>query len=67
MSKNDDIVSVRLPENLRKSIETLARETGWPKSYFMRLAVERYVKDVEDFLLSSYLEERALAEGEAKH
>ncbi len=39
------ITSIRLPDELRKKIEGLARATGRSKSFLMQEAIERYVEN----------------------
>ncbi len=39
------ITSIRLPDELRKKVDSLARATGRSKSFLMQEAIERYVED----------------------
>lgn len=44
------MLTVRLPENIERRLDRLARETGRTKSFFVREALLRYLDEVEDTL-----------------
>ena len=44
------MLTVRLPENIERRLDRLARATGRTKSVFVREALLRYLDEVEDTL-----------------
>lgn len=53
------LVAVRLPTELESKLNRLSKETGRPKSYYMKKALEKYLEDKEDYLLAiARLEEK---------
>jgi RHH-type rel operon transcriptional repressor/antitoxin RelB len=44
------MISVRLPETTERRLASLAERTGRSKSYYVRLAVEEFLEDREDYL-----------------
>ena len=42
------MLTVRLPEEVEKRLTVLAEQTGRPKSYYVREAIESYLEDLED-------------------
>ena len=50
---------VRIPKALDARLSALSRETGRPKSWYARKALESYIEDMEDIAAA----EAALAEG----
>ncbi len=46
------MLALRLPPDLEKRLEELARKTGRSKSYYARLAIEEFLQDQEDYLLA---------------
>lgn len=44
------MLTVRLPENIERRLDRLARATGRTKSFFVRDALLRYLDEVEDTL-----------------
>lgn len=46
------MLALRLPPELEKRIEELAKKTGRSKSYYARLAIEEFLQDQEDYLLA---------------
>ena len=50
------MLSIRLPEDIEKRLETLARKTGRSKSFYARQAIVEKLEDLEDV----YLAEKAL-------
>jgi len=52
------MISVRLPDAVERRLASLAEKTGRSKSYYVRVAVEAFLEDREDYLLAlSVLEE----------
>ncbi|MGA3100527.1 MAG: TraY domain-containing protein [Terracidiphilus sp.] len=52
------MLAIRLPENVEKRLDRLAKRTGRTKTYYAREAVLRHLDDLEDI----YLAEAALEE-----
>ena len=50
------MLAVRLPEDIEKRLDTLAKRTGRSKSYYAREAIIEHLDDLEDI----YLAEREL-------
>jgi RHH-type rel operon transcriptional repressor/antitoxin RelB len=46
------MLAVRLPEDIEKRIDLLARSTGRTKSFYVREAVVEYLDDFEDYYLA---------------
>ncbi len=46
------MLALRLPADLEKRLDELARNTGRSKSYYARLAIEEFLQDQEDYLLA---------------
>ncbi len=46
------MLALRLPADLEKRLEELAKKTGRSKSYYARLAIEEFLPDQEDYLLA---------------
>lgn len=46
------MIAVRLPENIEKKLEQLAEKTNRTKSYYIRKAIEEYLEDEFDYLLT---------------
>src|SRR3712207_8114314 len=42
------MLALRLPEDIEKRLEALARKTGRTKSYYAREAILRHLEDLED-------------------
>jgi len=57
------MLAVRLPEEIEKRLEKLAKKTGRTKSYYVRQAILEYLEDMEDYYLA---EERLKSFNEAK-
>ena len=53
------MLDVRLPPEIERRLEVLAKKTGRTKSYYVREAVLRQIEDIEDY----YLARRRLARG----
>jgi RHH-type rel operon transcriptional repressor/antitoxin RelB len=46
------MLAVRLPEDLEKRLEALAKRTGRTKSYYVREAIVEHLDDLEDLYLA---------------
>jgi RHH-type rel operon transcriptional repressor/antitoxin RelB len=46
------MLALRLPADLEKRLDELAKKTGRSKSYYARLAIEEFLQDQEDYLLA---------------
>ncbi len=46
------MISVRIPEDLNKRLETLSHELDRKKSYLIRQAVEEFLEEREDYLVA---------------
>lgn len=44
--------AVRLPAQLQHKLDHLAEETGRTKSHYIRLAIENFLEEREDYLLA---------------
>jgi RHH-type transcriptional regulator, rel operon repressor / antitoxin RelB len=53
------MLALRLPPEIEKRLETLAKKTGRSKSYYAREAILRHLEDLEDY----HLAKRRLARG----
>jgi RHH-type rel operon transcriptional repressor/antitoxin RelB len=53
------MLALRLPPELEKRLDTLAKKTGRTKSFYAREAILRQIEDIEDH----YLAGRRLARG----
>jgi RHH-type rel operon transcriptional repressor/antitoxin RelB len=53
------MLALRLPPEVEKRLERLARRTGRTKSFYAREAILRHLEDLEDF----HLAERRLRRG----
>jgi RHH-type rel operon transcriptional repressor/antitoxin RelB len=54
------MLALRLPPDIEKRLESLARKTGRTKSYYAREAILEYLEDMEDV----YLAKQALGRNE---
>jgi RHH-type transcriptional regulator, rel operon repressor / antitoxin RelB len=52
------MLAIRLPSQIEKRLDRLARRTGRTKTYYAREAILQYLDDLEDV----YLAEKALEE-----
>jgi RHH-type rel operon transcriptional repressor/antitoxin RelB len=53
------MLALRLPPEIEKRLDQLARKTGRSKSFYAREAILRHIEDLEDF----HLAERRLRRG----
>lgn len=51
-------ISVQLPNELQQRLDNLAIQTGRAKSFHIQAALEAYLEDLEDLLLSNAVLER---------
>lgn len=57
------MLAIRLPDEIEKRLEELAKKTGRTKSFYVRQAILEYLEDMEDYYLA---EERLKSFDEAK-
>jgi len=53
------MLALRLPPEIEKRLDALAKKTGRSKSYYVREAILRHLEDLEDY----HLARRRLARG----
>jgi RHH-type rel operon transcriptional repressor/antitoxin RelB len=46
------MLALRLPPNLEKRLDALAKKTGRTKSFYAREAILRHIEDIEDYHLA---------------
>jgi RHH-type rel operon transcriptional repressor/antitoxin RelB len=51
--KDATMLALRLPDDIEKTLEALARKTGRTKSFYAREAIVRHLEDLEDAHLAS--------------
>ena len=59
------MLSVRLPEDIEKRLDALAKATGRSKTYYVRAALVAKLEDMEDIYMAEAVMER-LASGEER-
>jgi RHH-type rel operon transcriptional repressor/antitoxin RelB len=47
------MLALRLPPDIEKRLDTLAKKTGRTKSFYAREAILRHIEDLEDYHLAS--------------
>ena len=52
------MLALRLPKDVERRLERLARKTGRTKSYYARQAIEQFLEEREDYLLGVSVLER---------
>jgi len=52
------MLAIRLPENIEKRLEALARRTGRTKTYYAREAIVEHLDELEDLYLAEEVLER---------
>jgi RHH-type rel operon transcriptional repressor/antitoxin RelB len=57
------MLAIRLPEDLEKRLDNLAKLTGRSKTFYARQAIEQHLDDLEDI----YLAEQRLTDIRAGH
>lgn len=45
-------ISIRIPDELAQSLESLAETIDRPKTYVIRKAIEEYLRDYADYLIA---------------
>jgi RHH-type rel operon transcriptional repressor/antitoxin RelB len=45
-------ISIRIPENLARQLDGIARETDRPKSYIVQKALESYIEEYADLQIA---------------
>ena len=45
-------ISIRIPDDLAQSLESLADTIDRPKTYVIRKAIEEYLRDYADYLIA---------------
>lgn len=51
-------ISIRLPEDIEKRLDFLARHTGRTKAFYIREALSEKIEDLEDYYLAADVLER---------
>lgn len=51
-------ISLRLPEDLERRLNNLAKETHRTKTFYLQRALENFLEDREDYLLALAVKER---------
>jgi RHH-type transcriptional regulator, rel operon repressor / antitoxin RelB len=46
------MLALRLPDDIEKRLDALARKTGRSKSFYAREAILRHIEDIEDYHLA---------------
>ena len=52
------MLALRLPPEIEKRLDTLAKKTGRTKSFYAREAILRHIEDLEDYHLATRRLER---------
>ncbi len=52
------MLAIRLPQNIEKRLERLARRTGRTKTFYAREAILQHLDDLEDLFLAEDVLER---------
>ena len=47
------MLALRLPPEIEKRLDTLAKKTGRTKTFYAREAILRYIEDLEDYHLAT--------------
>jgi RHH-type transcriptional regulator, rel operon repressor / antitoxin RelB len=55
------VVAVRLPDDLERRLDELAKRTGRPKSFYIRQAIEEHLDELEE----AYWADEAVKEWQA--
>jgi RHH-type rel operon transcriptional repressor/antitoxin RelB len=50
--------SIRLPKEIEKRLDTLARQTGRTKAFYLREIILEHIDDLEDYYLAARVAER---------
>jgi RHH-type transcriptional regulator, rel operon repressor / antitoxin RelB len=46
------VLAIRLPEEIEKRLDALAKATGRTKTYYAREAILEYIEDLEDYYVA---------------
>jgi RHH-type transcriptional regulator, rel operon repressor / antitoxin RelB len=46
------MIALRLPSEIERRLDALAKKTGRSRNYFARKAILRHVEDIEDYYLA---------------
>ena len=60
------MLAIRLPEDIEKRLEKLARRTGRTKSFYVRQAILEHLDDLEDLYQAERILERIRSGEEAR-
>lgn len=44
-------ISVRIPHDIDQKLTKLSKQTGRPKNFYIREAIEDHIEDIEDYFL----------------
>jgi RHH-type rel operon transcriptional repressor/antitoxin RelB len=47
------MLTVRLPADIEKRLDLLAKRTGRTKNFYVRQAISRHIEDLEDYYLAT--------------
>ncbi len=50
--------SIRLPKDIEKRLDVLARQTGRTKAFYLRELITEHLEDLEDYYLAAHIAER---------
>lgn len=59
------MLAIRLPEEIEKQLERLAKQTGRTKSFYARQAIIEQIQNLEDYYLGEKRYEEHVQSGEA--
>ncbi|MSO18881.1 MAG: ribbon-helix-helix protein, CopG family [Acidobacteria bacterium] len=59
------MLAIRLPVNIEKRLERLAKRTGRTKTYYAREAILRHLEDIEDVHFAEQAYARYLKDGKS--
>jgi RHH-type rel operon transcriptional repressor/antitoxin RelB len=45
-------ISIRIPDDLARQLDSVARETDRPRSYIVQKALESYIEDIADLQIA---------------
>lgn len=62
-SGDNFLLALRLPKDLERRLEKLARRTGRTKSYYAKEAIAQFLEEREDYLLGVSVLERRCSTG----
>lgn len=62
---SSDVLSLRLPKDTKKRLDSLSAQTRRPASVYVHEALEKYLDDLEDYYLAAE-EREAIRAGKSK-